>query len=285
MPDKSLHILGFSHPSAQRLYLLLKNSSFFKRIFLYSSTRDSNNIYDYSFLGMNLSSSDLILSFSPIELGSNIISQALKETTSCPSHIICLSSTSVYSKFFSRSADVLNYLKFPEGELILLDSCLSQLSPNFCVSIIRLSMIYGHKNDGNVHKLIRMIKFFGFLPLVSNGRGLRAPLHYADLSQYLHDYLLAGSSSSKFLNLQGAEIMTYKTMCSSLFAYCNKKERYIHIPLFLINFFLTFFRALSFSKAVSVLSMLSRQDTSLIYPERIHSPFKSSPSTKFPTLD
>ena len=71
-------------------------------------------------------------------------------------------------------------------------------------TILRPTLIYAEGRDTNITPLSRLIRQFGFMPLVGGGPGLRQPVHAEDLA--IGAIAAAGSAIAidKFYSLPGA---------------------------------------------------------------------------------
>ncbi len=154
--------------------------------------------------------------------------------------IIALSSTSVFSKLNSAN---------PAEKKIasLLAQSESQFS-NWANSnkiswtILRPTLIYGSENDKNISVLIRFIKRLGFFPLLGAAKGLRQPIHAADVAKACKQAIDCETARDKSYNISGSEVLTYQEMISRVFMMLGKKPRFLFIPLLVFRMGMTFLK-------------------------------------------
>lgn len=130
-----------------------------------------------------------------------------------------------------------NY-KSQSRQYIKIDNYLKKNRNNVGITILYPTMIYGTNNDGNISKLVSILKkFYFFLPVIGNGENLIQPVYFKDLSKaYLqilknktktfnNEYVLAGKTPVKFIEV-------LKLISLNL----NKSFYFIKIPINLILF-------------------------------------------------
>jgi nucleoside-diphosphate-sugar epimerase len=103
-------------------------------------------------------------------------------------------------------------------------------------TLFRPTMVYGCGRDGNITAIARFARRFGFFPLSRRGRGLRQPVHAADLAGACTDVLDNPRTYAKAYNLSGGSTVTYRQMVEAVF-------RQLGRPIFTPSVPLTFFRA------------------------------------------
>jgi nucleoside-diphosphate-sugar epimerase len=114
-----------------------------------------------------------------------------------------------------------------------------ELVRSFCVkagvawTILRPTMIYDEGLDQNVSQIMRVILRLGFFPIAGNGRGLRRPVHAADLASAALSALTSKACAGKTYSLSGGEVLTYKQMVARIFWGMGRAPRIIPIPLFI----------------------------------------------------
>ena len=101
--------------------------------------------------------------------------------------------------------------------------------------ILRPTLIYGLGKDKNVCEIIRLIRRFGFFPLLGEAKGLRQPVHCRDVAHACHAALFSSDATNKSYNLSGTEVLSYRTMVERLFLAIERKPRFIHVPLSLLR--------------------------------------------------
>lgn len=98
-------------------------------------------------------------------------------------------------------------------------------------TILRPTMIYGVGLDYNITSIQQFIQRFNFFPLYGNGLGLRQPVHVEDLAQAVLQIIQQPQAHQQTYLLSGGEVLSYKEMVQRIFAQCNKKPRFISLPL------------------------------------------------------
>ncbi len=102
--------------------------------------------------------------------------------------------------------------------------------------ILRPTLIYGLGKDKNVCEIIRLIRKFGFFPLLGEAKGLRQPVHCRDVASACQVALSSSRTSNKSYNLSGGEVLSYRAMVERLFQAIGRKPRFIPVPIALLRF-------------------------------------------------
>jgi nucleoside-diphosphate-sugar epimerase len=97
-------------------------------------------------------------------------------------------------------------------------------------TILRPTLIYDPGRDTNITPLSRLIRRFGFMPLVGGGSGLRQPVHAEDLAIGAIAAASSASAANKFYSLPGGETLTYRDMIGRIFEGMGVPQRTISIP-------------------------------------------------------
>jgi nucleoside-diphosphate-sugar epimerase len=97
-------------------------------------------------------------------------------------------------------------------------------------TILRPTLIYAEGRDTNITPLSRLIRKFGFMPLVGGGPGLRQPVHAEDLA--IGAIAAAGSAIAidKFYSLPGPDTVTYQEMIGRVFDGLGQPRRFVSVP-------------------------------------------------------
>ena len=77
--------------------------------------------------------------------------------------------------------------------------------------------------------LSRLIRRFGFMPLVGGANGLRQPVHAEDLA-IAAIAAAAARAANKFYSLPGGETLTYREMIGRIFDGLRMPRRTIPVP-------------------------------------------------------
>ena len=142
--------------------------------------------------------------------------------------VVAFSSTSVLTKQDTEvEAERETIRKLAEAERTIAAAC-EQHSVGW--TILRPTLIYAEGRDTNITPLSRLIRRFGFMPLVGGAPGLRQPVHAEDLAIGA----LAAASSRAAINkvyaLPGGETLTYREMIGRIFDGMQLPRRTISVP-------------------------------------------------------
>jgi len=142
--------------------------------------------------------------------------------------VVVFSSTSVLTKLDSEVAAEREGLKrLADAERTIAESCGRH---NIAWTILRPTLIYAEGRDVNITPLSRLIRRFGFMPLVGGARGLRQPVHAEDLAIGAIDAASTPAAANKFYSLPGGETLAYREMIGRIFDGMKLPRRTISIP-------------------------------------------------------
>ena len=144
---------------------------------------------------------------------------------------VVFSSTSVITKLDSKVIAERETLRtLADAERKIAAACEHN---NVAWTILRSTLIYAEGRDTNITPLSRLIRRFGFMPLVGGARGLRQPVHAEDLAI---GAISAGASpvaADKFYSLPGGETLSYREMIGRIFDGLQKPRRMVPVPVFM----------------------------------------------------
>jgi nucleoside-diphosphate-sugar epimerase len=156
-------------------------------------------------------------------------------------HVVALSSTSVFTKSDSIDAgEQAVAARLREGERQLQSWAEAH---GLSWVILRPTLIYGRGRDKNVSEVARLIRRWGFFPLLGQAAGLRQPVHAEDVAQACVAALLA-SATNRAYALSGGETLTYREMVARIFRALGKNPRPVTVPLGLFRLALKALRLL-----------------------------------------
>lgn len=162
-----------------------------------------------------------------VEIG--VLADALPHiATSSLKRVVAFTSTSIVTKINSEIPSERELLqRLADGECRLGAVC-EKLGVEW--TILRPTVIYAEGRDGNVSRLARLIKRFGFLPLMGSGAGLRQPVHAEDLA--IGAISAAGSvaAANRIYAVPGGEILSYREMVGRIFDALGKPRRIVSAP-------------------------------------------------------
>jgi nucleoside-diphosphate-sugar epimerase len=145
--------------------------------------------------------------------------------------VVVFSSTSVMTKIDSEIVSERETLKkLADAEQGIAGLCGRN---NIGWTILRPTLIYAEGRDRNITPLSKLIRRFGFMPLVGGGPGLRQPVHAEDLAIGAISAASSHAAANKFYSLPGGETLTYREMIGRIFDGLRVPRRTISIPPFL----------------------------------------------------
>jgi nucleoside-diphosphate-sugar epimerase len=142
--------------------------------------------------------------------------------------VVVFSSTSVLTKLDSEIAEERTGLaRLADAEQTIAKRCAEH---NVAWTILRPTLIYAEGRDVNITPLSRLIRRFGFMPLVGGARGLRQPVHAEDLAIGAIDAAATPAAANKFYSLPGGETLAYREMIGRIFDGLKLPRRTINVP-------------------------------------------------------
>lgn len=129
--------------------------------------------------------------------------------------VVVFTSTSVLTKIDSEiAAERVHLQRLADAEQTIAAIC-SQNKIGW--TILRPTLIYTEGRDTNITPLSKLIKKFGFMPIVGGGSGLRQPVHAQDLATAAISAASRASAINKIYSLPGGETLTYSEMIGRIF--------------------------------------------------------------------
>jgi nucleoside-diphosphate-sugar epimerase len=145
--------------------------------------------------------------------------------------LIVFSSTSVLTKQDTEVASEREAIrKLIEAERRIAAACERQ---HVGWTILRPTMIYAEGRDTNITPLSRLIRRFGFMPLVGGARGLRQPVHAEDLAIGAIAAASSAAAVNKTYSLPGGETLSYREMIGRIFDGMRRPRRTVPVPSWL----------------------------------------------------
>lgn len=145
--------------------------------------------------------------------------------------VVVFSSTSVITKIDSDVVAEREMLRnLAEAEQKIVDACERH---HVSWTILRPTLIYAEGRDINISPLSRLIRRFGFMPLVGGARGLRQPVHAEDLAIGAIAAASSAAAANKFYSLPGGETLSYREMIGRIFDGLHMPRRTVPVPVFL----------------------------------------------------
>lgn len=120
--------------------------------------------------------------------------------------------------FFSSNNVVIDPAARVYAQLLVAEE--NVLSISIRAAILRPTMIYGYPGDGNLARLMKLMKRSPVIPLPGQGEALQQPVYFADLAKAAVDQLLApigsdhgsSSSSGRILAVAGPTPVTQRVL-------------------------------------------------------------------------
>ncbi len=142
--------------------------------------------------------------------------------------IVAVSSTSRWTKAASpHAAEREVARRLAEGEAALEAWAQAQ---GVGWTVLRPTLIYDEGRDRNVSRLAGLARRLRVLPLAGDGRGLRQPVHAADLAKGAIDALASPAARDRAYDLPGGETLTYRAMCERVFEGLGRHPRLLPLP-------------------------------------------------------
>ena len=255
-------LIGITHPVIKTLCDGLKNNYEIR----YLHYRNLNIEFQEVEYHENI---DMVISLAPIwEISKLLIKKNINF-----SNILAISSTSIMSKLESKNYnDRILSEKYTKGEKNIIELCKLKKA-NYL--IYRTTMLWGLNYDKNISKLIKVAKKFHFLIYPYPSNGLRAPIHFKTLSDFLKIKIEQSINfKSKIVILSGNKRYALNQIIKKI----SKKYYSIMIPVYvpfmliiLINkiFKLNFFN--------SLLGFIERSSTDLDFHDYKNLPIEFIP--------
>jgi len=142
---------------------------------------------------------------------------------------VVFSSTSVITKLDSEiDAERTMLTRLADAEQTIAAVCEKN---NVGWTILRPTLIYAEGRDTNITPLSRLIRRFGFMPLVGGATGLRQPVHAEDLAIAAIAAASSPAAVNKFYSLPGGETLPYREMIGRIFDGLRRPRRTLPIPV------------------------------------------------------
>jgi nucleoside-diphosphate-sugar epimerase len=144
--------------------------------------------------------------------------------------LVAFSSTSVLTKQDSEVAAERDTIRrLADAERKIAAACEQH---NVGWTILRPTLIYAEGRDTNITPLSRLIRRFGFMPLVGGAPGLRQPVHAEDLAIGAISAASSPAAVNKTYSLPGGETLAYREMIGRVFDGVGLLRRTISVPAF-----------------------------------------------------
>lgn len=152
------------------------------------------------------------------------INDALAQCKAPPRHIVFTGSTGIYTRLPSESAQ-----RKRLAETYIQHRLQCQWT------IIRPTMIYGHKDDRNISRLVRAVDRLRVFPLIGNGSSLIQPVFIHDLVMAYEIALLNERCYGKTYNVGGGRAYSNRDLIQCAANSLGKRTLFLPVPAGLIS--------------------------------------------------
>jgi nucleoside-diphosphate-sugar epimerase len=152
------------------------------------------------------------------------IHQAIQQSRASIRHIVFTGSTGIYTRLPSQSAD-----RKREAEKFIQE----RYRCNW--TIIRPTMIYGHKDDRNISRLVRAVARYPILPLIGKGSSLIQPVLIHDLVRAYETALLNPRYYNKSYNIGGSKAYSNRELIACAASCLGRRARLVPLPATLVR--------------------------------------------------
>lgn len=143
--------------------------------------------------------------------------------------VVALSSTSCFTKDQSADLEEQQLAKRLADAERQVQSWAAQRGVEWV--ILRPTLIYGLGQDKNIAEMIRLIRRFGFFPLLGRAQGLRQPIHAEDAAAACVAALQTPAATNRAFNISGDDTLTYRDMVARVFTALGRPPRWLTVPL------------------------------------------------------
>jgi nucleoside-diphosphate-sugar epimerase len=248
--------LGFrlvqSLQSAYRVIAIVRNPR--KRDFSRFSgieVRTVHDIADSSLLAGALDGCEAVINASYIWYAESII-HAVRLSGAPIMHLIFTGSTGVFTNLPSDSAD-----RKRAAEQTIRTHC----TVNW--TILRPTMIYGHKNDRNISRLMRAVDRYHVFPLIGTGDSLIQPVLIHDLVRAYGIALFNPRHYKQIYNVGGAKAYSNRDLIRCVSHGLGKRVWLIPVPLSIVGAGIKLLAALKISPISAEQVMRFEEDKSI----------------------
>lgn len=95
--------------------------------------------------------------------------------------------------------------------------------------LLRPTMIYDGVTDGTVAAIARFVRRWGWFPVVGPARGLRQPVHAADVAAACVAAITTEQPASCY-ELSGGRPLAFRDLVAEVFIACGLRPRIVHLP-------------------------------------------------------
>jgi nucleoside-diphosphate-sugar epimerase len=202
---------------------------------------------------------ELLISAGPIHLAAELL-----QCCHNIQRVVCLSTSSVFSKAGSGNpAERKQIAEILQAEQQLQELCAAR---RLDLCLLRPTMIYGCGMDENISRIAAFIRRFGFLPLAGQAKGLRQPVHVADLAALMVRVCKSELPGYSSFVVAGGSTLSYRDMVAKIFQALGKPPRMPGLPAGLLANAVSLVGKLSGIKGLNA-AMVLRQNQDLVFDD------------------
>lgn len=152
------------------------------------------------------------------------INEAMAQCKAPPRHIVFTGSTGIYTRLPSESA---------QRKRLAEDYIRQHFHSHW--TIIRPTMIYGHKDDRNISRLVRAVDRLRVFPLIGDGDSLIQPVFIHDLVKAYEIALLNERCYNRIYDVAGGRAYSNRELIRCAADSIGKKTLFLPVPARLIS--------------------------------------------------
>lgn len=161
---------------------------------------------------------------------------------SVPEHLPWLEALGVRSLVAISSTSVLTKRRSPEAGERAVAARLAEAERTLAVwgarraaaiCLLRPTMIYDGVTDGNIAAIAAFIRRRGWFPVAGPARGLRQPVHAADVAAACLAALEKAPLPQTVYAVSGLEPTPFTDLVAEVFTACGRRPRILHVPRWL----------------------------------------------------
>lgn len=235
------------------VYAISRNKHHHQRLLQWVNIDISNHVH-------KLPKAEFFIHLAPLPLLPNMM-KAL--SASGVKSLVAFGSTSIFTKKDSTLEKDCEFVRIQQEMEQWLPTIYNQYGISW--TLFRPTMIYGCGIDQNITFIQQFIQRFGFFPVAGRAKGLRQPVHAADLAEACLAVLGQEKSMNWAYNLSGGEILSYHDMVKRIFRSMNRHPKIVHLPVFLYKCVIHLLKRVSEKYAFIQTSMVDRMNMDMVF--------------------
>lgn len=143
--------------------------------------------------------------------------------------VVACSSTSVVTKADSPDpAERRLARRLTDAEEAVRERCAEQ---GVELVLLRPTLIYAPGRDRSLERIARIARRWGVVPVAGAARGLRQPVHAADVAGAIRTALERPEAAGRCYDLSGGETLPYRTMVRRIARSVGRRPRVVSVPV------------------------------------------------------